>query len=115
MTGEEEDQWCILIIGGIIISLPRIPVEVDACVAGAEEEGHQIETFMEEEKEQDTEIFPRDERRGGPHSCEPKECSGGEFKCHTHLVGDIDEITGGLVRQSRDRGTGRKKNVRGDG
>jgi hypothetical protein len=78
-TLEEEDQRCILIIGGINIFLPRIPVEASACVAreevmqeaskeeaigpnvfktnslcvaGAEEEERQpTETVMEEEKE----------------------------------------------------------------
>jgi len=35
-TLNEEDQRCILIIGGISISLPRIPREVSECVAHEE-------------------------------------------------------------------------------
>jgi hypothetical protein len=36
LTGEEEDQRCILIIGGINIFLPRIPAGASACVAHEE-------------------------------------------------------------------------------
>jgi hypothetical protein len=35
-TLKEEDQRCILIIGGISIFLPRIPIEASACVAHEE-------------------------------------------------------------------------------
>jgi hypothetical protein len=35
---EEEDQRCILIIGGIKIFLPSNPVEASAHVEGAEDE-----------------------------------------------------------------------------
>jgi hypothetical protein len=77
LTGEEEDHRCILIIGGISIFLPRIPIEASACVACEEvmleasreeaigpnvfktksacvvgaKEGKPIETIMEEKKE----------------------------------------------------------------
>jgi hypothetical protein len=77
-TLEEEDQRCILIIGGISIFLPSIPTEASACVAheevmqeasreeamgpnvfktnsacvaGTEEERQPTETVMKEEKE----------------------------------------------------------------
>jgi hypothetical protein len=78
-TLEEEDQRCILIIGGIIIFLPSITLEAITCFSheevmqeaseeeaigpnifktnslcvtgGAEEEGQPTETVMKEEKE----------------------------------------------------------------
>jgi hypothetical protein len=46
----EEDQRCVMIIGGIQIFLPHIPVEARACVADAIEEGQPIVTVIEEEK-----------------------------------------------------------------
>jgi hypothetical protein len=47
----EEDHSCILVIGGINILLPRIPIEVGACVVGAEEKGQPTYIVMEEQKE----------------------------------------------------------------
>jgi hypothetical protein len=38
----EEDQKCILIIGGIEIFLPHIPVEARACVADATKKDNQL-------------------------------------------------------------------------
>jgi hypothetical protein len=57
----EEDKRCILIIGGIIVFLPKIPVEFGAHVEGVEE-GQPTVTVVREEKEQ-TLKFPRDEGR----------------------------------------------------
>jgi hypothetical protein len=49
----EEDQKCILIIGGIEVFLPHSPVEARACVADATTEERQpTVTIIEEEKEQ---------------------------------------------------------------
>jgi hypothetical protein len=66
-------------------------------------------------EEAETKIFPRYERRGFPHTCEIKECSGGEFKCHTHSMGNKVESTEGLVGQYSDIGTNRNKIVIGYG
>jgi hypothetical protein len=51
-TIKEEDQRCILIIGGIKIFLPSSQAEASICVADAEEEGQPTETVIKEEMEQ---------------------------------------------------------------
>jgi hypothetical protein len=59
----EEDQKCILIIGGIQIFLPSNPVEARACVADATtEEGQPAVTVIEEEEmEQTSESAPAEQ------------------------------------------------------
>jgi hypothetical protein len=47
----EEDQKCILIIGGIEIFLPSYPVQERAHVVDAAIEGHPTKTVKDEEKE----------------------------------------------------------------
>jgi hypothetical protein len=66
-------------------------------------------------EEENDKIFPRYERRGFPHTCETKECSGGAFKCHTHPMGNKVEANEGLVGKYSDIGTDRNKIVIGYG
>jgi hypothetical protein len=54
----EEDQRSVLIIGGIHIFLPRIPVEARACVAYAAVEGQPMQTLIKENKEKTLEYSP---------------------------------------------------------
>jgi hypothetical protein len=51
-TIKEEDQRCILIIGGIKIFLPSSQTEASICVSDAAEEGKPTETVIKEEMEQ---------------------------------------------------------------
>jgi hypothetical protein len=57
----EEDQKCILIIGGIKIFLPSSQAEASVCVADAQRETQPIMTVIKEEKEQILKFAPAEE------------------------------------------------------
>jgi hypothetical protein len=65
-TIKEEDQRCILIIGGIKTFLPSSQAEASISVAGVEIEGKSIESIKEEEEKENTLMFSPTE--GKEHS-----------------------------------------------
>jgi hypothetical protein len=53
----EEDQKCILIIGGIKVFLPSNLVEAKTCVEGATTKGQPVVTIIEEEEKEKTLMY----------------------------------------------------------
>ena len=68
-TIKEENQRCILIIGGIEVFLPHSPDEASTCVADATiEEGYPTMTVIEEEEENMEQTLMFSPAEGEEHS-----------------------------------------------